>query len=94
MRASPLLLSLTLTEVAGTGRVKGGGGEVVDYIYSEVWVNVFGLLVLAKENEHITTDTSLLTLYLFLLFWESIGGERGVCDVGVYGGVSVKVCVL
>ena len=46
-----------------------------------------------QGQEPITTDTSLLTPYLsptltFLPFWESRGGERGGCEVGVDGGVS------
>ena len=63
------------------------------FICSDVGASVVGALVLAKYKEPITTDTSLLTPYLsptltFLPFWESRGGERGGCEVGVYGGVS------
>ena len=58
---------------------------------------VVGALLLAKNKEPITTDTSLLTPYLsptltFLPFWESRGGERGGCEVGVCGGRCEAVC--
>ena len=70
-------------------------------ICSDVGTSVVGILVLAKDKEHITMDTSLLIPYLsptptFLPFWESGGGERGVYEVSVCGGVIVKmsgVCV-
>ena len=54
------------------------------YIYSDVRACVVGALVLTRDKEHITTDTSLLTPYLsptltFLPFWESRGvSKRGV----------------
>ena len=51
---------------------------------------VVGALLLAKNKEPITTDTSLLTPYLspaltFLPFWKSRGVERGGCEVDVCG---------
>ena len=62
------------------------------YIVSSVGNCCWGTGV-SQEQEPRTTDTSLLTPYLspaltFLPFWKSRGGERGGCEVGVYGGVS------
>ena len=69
-------------------------GWEVDVLYCKLVVAIVaGALLLAKNKEPRTTVTSLLTPYLsptltFLPFWKSRGGERGGCEVGVYGGVS------
>ena len=44
------ILSLSLTGVTGTGRVKRGDGEVVGYICSDVGASVVGVLVLTKDK--------------------------------------------
>ena len=65
-----------------------------------VGAGVVGVLLLAKDPEHITTDMPLLTPYLsptltFFPFWKSREGEWDMCEVGVDGGLYVIVyCVL
>ena len=47
--------------VAETVRVKWGGCGFVGHMCSDVGASVDGILVLAKDEEYITTETSLLS---------------------------------
>ena len=91
--SQPLTRTLSLSLAGGSSDgswVKWGGWGVDVLNYKLVVVIVAGALLLARNKEPRTTDTSLLTPFLsptltFLPFWKSMGVSEGGCEVDVCG---------